>query len=68
VGVTLVTHDQKRELAGMVGGLGLHRELEVGGLVASTAGGRSNDKRRAPAQRPAEARRRNRRRRAPAGA
>ena len=27
VGVTLVTHEQKRELAGMVGGLGLHREL-----------------------------------------
>jgi len=38
VGVTLVTHDQKRELAGMVGGLGLHRELEVGGLIANTAG------------------------------
>src|SRR5271165_4476908 len=32
VGVTLVAHDQKRELAGMVGGLGLHRELELGGL------------------------------------
>jgi ATP-dependent RNA helicase RhlE len=32
VGLTLVTHDQTRELAGMVGGLGLHRELELGGL------------------------------------
>jgi superfamily II DNA/RNA helicase len=32
VGVTLVAHEQKRELAGMVGGLGLHRELELGGL------------------------------------
>ena len=30
VGVTLVAHDQARELAGMVGGLGLHRELELG--------------------------------------
>ncbi len=32
VGVTLVTHEQARELAGMVSGLGLHRELELGGL------------------------------------
>ncbi len=32
VGVTLVAHEQKRELVGMVGGLGLHRELELGGL------------------------------------
>jgi ATP-dependent RNA helicase RhlE len=32
VGVTLVAHDQARELAGMVGSLGLHRELELGGL------------------------------------
>jgi superfamily II DNA/RNA helicase len=30
VGVTLVAHDQARELAGMVGSLGLHRELEHG--------------------------------------
>ena len=30
VGVTLVAHDQTRELAGMVGSLGLHRELEHG--------------------------------------
>ena len=34
VGVTLVAHDQARELAGMVGGLGLHRELELAGLNA----------------------------------
>jgi ATP-dependent RNA helicase RhlE len=33
VGVTLVAHDQARELAGMVSGLGLHRELELGGLA-----------------------------------
>jgi superfamily II DNA/RNA helicase len=32
VGVTLVAHDQTRELAGMVGGLGLHRELELAGM------------------------------------
>jgi len=36
VGVTLVTHEQKRELAGMVGGLGLHRELELGGLAGDS--------------------------------
>ncbi len=39
VGVTLVTHDQKRELAGMVGGLGLHRELELGGLAGDSTRG-----------------------------
>jgi len=32
VGVTLVAHDQAREMTGMVGSLGLHRELELGGL------------------------------------
>jgi superfamily II DNA/RNA helicase len=32
VGVTLVTHDQARELSSMVSDLGLHRELELGGL------------------------------------
>jgi ATP-dependent RNA helicase RhlE len=36
VGVTLVAHDQGRELAGMVGSLGLHRELELGGLRGDT--------------------------------
>ncbi len=40
IGLTLVTHDQKRELAGMLGGLGLHRELELGGLSSPTSGGR----------------------------
>jgi ATP-dependent RNA helicase RhlE len=61
VGVTLVTHDQKRELAGMIGGLGLHRELELGGLSAS-----SNSKSKRPDQRPGAPR--NRRRRAAARA
>ena len=32
VGVTLVAHEQARELAGMVGDLGLHRELELAGM------------------------------------
>ena len=32
VGVTLVAHDQARELVGMVGNLGLRRELDLGGL------------------------------------
>jgi ATP-dependent RNA helicase RhlE len=34
VGVTLVAHDQTRELAGMVGELGLERELELAGISA----------------------------------
>ena len=32
VGVTLVAHDQTRELAGMVGELGLDRELALAGI------------------------------------
>jgi ATP-dependent RNA helicase RhlE len=32
VGVTFVLHDQAREFAGMVGGLGLQRELGLGGF------------------------------------
>jgi ATP-dependent RNA helicase RhlE len=68
VGVTLVTHEQKRELAGMVGGLGLHRELERGGLVANTTGRQNGSQGDRPsAQRPAQSRNR-RRRRAPARA
>ena len=42
VGVTLVASDQTRELAGMVGGLGLHRELELAGLPASGGQGGSH--------------------------
>ncbi|HEX4186430.1 MAG TPA: DEAD/DEAH box helicase [Solirubrobacteraceae bacterium] len=37
VGVTLVTHDQTRELTGLVGGLGLHRELELAGMSAGAS-------------------------------
>jgi ATP-dependent RNA helicase RhlE len=37
VGVTLVAHDQTRELAGMVGDLGLHRELELAGMSAGSS-------------------------------
>src|ERR1039458_3607476 len=40
VGVTLVTHEQARELGGMLSGLGLHRELELGGLPSDSTGGR----------------------------
>jgi superfamily II DNA/RNA helicase len=35
IGVTLVAHDQARELAGMVRELGLDRELELAGIGAS---------------------------------
>jgi ATP-dependent RNA helicase RhlE len=66
VGVTLVTHDQKRELAGMIGGLGLHRELELGGLVASTTGNRQGAGQRSGA--PRNNKNNNRRRRTPARA
>jgi ATP-dependent RNA helicase RhlE len=41
VGLTLVAHDQTRELAGMIGDLGLHRELALAGMSSarSQAGG-----------------------------
>jgi superfamily II DNA/RNA helicase len=39
VGVTFVLHDQARELAGMVGELGLHRELELGGFPSDATRG-----------------------------
>ena len=38
-GVTLVAHDQARELAGMVGELGLDRELELAGMSATRSQG-----------------------------
>ena len=65
VGLTLVTHEQKRELAGMVGSLGLHRELEAGGLRSESAK-RSRDgapTKRRKDERPAPAAERRRRRR-----
>src|SRR5580692_3598357 len=37
VGVTLVAHDQARELAGMVGQLGLERELGLAGITAGSS-------------------------------
>ena len=40
VGVTLVTHEQARELSVMIGDLGLHRELELGGLPSDSTGQR----------------------------
>jgi ATP-dependent RNA helicase RhlE len=39
VGVTLVAHDQARELVGMVGSLGLRRELDLGGLPSDATRG-----------------------------
>ncbi|HEV7527474.1 MAG TPA: DEAD/DEAH box helicase [Solirubrobacteraceae bacterium] len=60
VGVTLVTHEQKRELAGMIGGLGLQRELALGGLTADRTDGGKGAGRRPSASR--------RRRRTPARA
>jgi superfamily II DNA/RNA helicase len=47
VGVTLVAHDQARELAGMVGDLGLHRELSLGGLPSDTTRGQGAPRRAA---------------------
>jgi superfamily II DNA/RNA helicase len=41
VGVTLVTHEQARELSVMIGDLGLHRELELGGLHGDSTGSRA---------------------------
>jgi len=43
VGVTLVTHEQARELSVMIGDLGLHRELELGGLPSNATGQRGGD-------------------------
>jgi ATP-dependent RNA helicase RhlE len=40
VGLTFVLHDQARELVSMVDELGLHRELELGGLMSDVTGGR----------------------------
>ena len=39
-GVTFVVHDQARELVSMVSDLGLHRELELGGLPSDATGQR----------------------------
>jgi len=43
-GVTLVAHDQARELAGMVGDLGLDRELQLAGMSAERAQGGSSSR------------------------
>ncbi len=40
-GVTFVVHDQAREFVSMVRDLGLHRELEAGGLPSDATGQRS---------------------------
>jgi ATP-dependent RNA helicase RhlE len=46
VGVTLVAHEQAHELVGMVRGLGLHRELELGGFPSDATTGRAGSPRR----------------------
>jgi superfamily II DNA/RNA helicase len=45
VGVTLVAHDQARELEGMVRSLGLHRELARGGLAGDDTAARPRPRR-----------------------
>ena len=55
VGVTLVAHDQARELAGMVRELGLDRELGLAGIAAGErpqGGGRTSSSTRGAAKRP----------------
>jgi ATP-dependent RNA helicase RhlE len=55
VGVTLVAHDQARELAGMVRELGLDRELGLAGIAAGERphdGGRASSSTRGAAKRP----------------
>jgi ATP-dependent RNA helicase RhlE len=44
VGVTFVLHDQAREFAGMVGALGLQRELELGGFPSDATRGRESSR------------------------
>ncbi len=59
VGVTLVAHDQARELAGMVSELGLDRELELAGMApgrGSNNGAGAGAKRPRPASGPGRAR------------
>jgi ATP-dependent RNA helicase RhlE len=51
VGLTLVARDQERELVGMVRDLGLHRELELGGLSSDATGGTGGRERPASARR-----------------
>jgi ATP-dependent RNA helicase RhlE len=44
VGVTFVLNDQAREFAGMVGALGLQRELELGGFPSDATRGRESSR------------------------
>jgi superfamily II DNA/RNA helicase len=46
VGLTLVAHDQARELAGMIGELGLDRELALAGMSAGRAQSSSSQRAR----------------------
>ncbi len=51
VGVTLVTHEQARELSIMISDLGLHRELELGGLPSASTRPKSAPRRQGPRRR-----------------
>jgi superfamily II DNA/RNA helicase len=53
VGVTLVTPEQARELAGMVGELGLHRELTLAGMSTGASHGGALSRSRPERPRPA---------------
>ncbi len=63
VGVTLVSREQNAELAGMVRGLGLDRELELAGMAATPgsrpSGSRPSGSRPKPAGRPRQGARSN---------
>ncbi len=60
VGLTLVAHDQTRELAGMIGELGLDRELALAGMSAgrSQPGGSQRARSSSAAKRPRNGERR----------
>ncbi len=67
VGVTLVTHEQARELSVMIGDLGLHRELELGGLPSDATRPQNAPRGKGQPRRQNPSRQRNRaRRRSPA--
>jgi ATP-dependent RNA helicase RhlE len=52
IGVTFVLNEQAREFAGMVGELGLHRELELGGFPSDATRSRPQPQPRRSSKRP----------------
>ena len=67
VGVTFVLHEQAREFAGMVGELGLHRELELGGFPSDATRPREAPRRGSSGRGPNRSARGSRRSRARVG-